>query len=89
MIMKGEADISYKDALPILNSAYDNLDKLNRGDISEIKNNNNPHALVKYAVECVAILLDQPTDWDTCKKNVLSDAGLLYKLKNMKFEDVS
>ena len=37
MILKGEAEIIYKDALPILHSAIEQLDKLNRGDISEIK----------------------------------------------------
>ena len=60
IILKGEAEIIYKDAIPFLNSAVEQLDKLNRGDLSEIKNNNNPHQLIKFALECVAIFLDSP-----------------------------
>ena len=89
MILKGEAEIIYKDAIPILNIAIEQLDKLTRGDISEIKNNNNPHVLIKYALELVAILLDEKTEWDHIKKNILSDAGLLFKLKNIKTDNVS
>ena len=43
MILKGEADIILKEAYPVLQNAIEQLDKLNRGDISEIKANNNPH----------------------------------------------
>ncbi len=35
--MKGEAELILKEALPILTVAMEQLDKLNRGDISEIK----------------------------------------------------
>jgi len=87
--MKSEADKILKEAEPILKNAVEQLDKLNRGDISEIKSNNNPHALVKYTIECVAILLEEKTDWDHIKKNVLSDAGLLGKLKNLKGENIT
>jgi dynein heavy chain len=87
--MKSDADKILKDAEPILKNAVEQLDKLNRGDISEIKSNNNPHALVKYTIECVAILLEEKTDWDHIKKNVLSDAGLLGKLKNLKGENIT
>ena len=65
------------------------MDKLNRGDISEIKANNNPHAMVKFAVECVAILLEERTDWDHIKKNILGDAALLNRLKNLKSENIT
>ena len=88
MILKGEAEIIYKDAIPILNNAIDQLDKLTRSDLSEIKNNNNPHSLIKYALECVAIILDEKTDWEYIKKSILTDAGLLFKLKNIKFENI-
>lgn len=87
--MKADADRILKEAEPILKNAVEQLDKLNRGDISEIKSNNNPHALVKYTIEAVAILLEEKTDWDHIKKNVLSDAGLLGKLKNLKGENIT
>ena len=86
--MKSEADLIYKYALPILNNAYEKLDKLTRGDIGEIKNNNNPHTLIKFALECVAILLNENTEWENIRKNILSDAGLLGKLKNLKTENI-
>jgi len=89
LILKSEADIIYKDALPVLHLAIDQLEKLNRGDISEIKQNNNPHHLVKYAGECIAIFLDEKTDWENIRKNVLGDASLLSKLKNLKSENVT
>jgi len=39
-------------------------------------------------MECVAILLDEKTDYDHIKKNVLGDSNLLYRLKNLKSENV-
>lgn len=45
--------------------------------------------MVKYTIEAVAILLEEKTDWDHIKKNVLSDAGLLGKLKNLKGENIT
>ena len=48
--------------------------------------NNNPHALVKYTMECVAVLLEEKTDWDHIKRVILGDASLLSKLKNLKGE---
>ncbi len=88
-IMKGEANIILKEAFPVLNQAIEQLDKLNRSDISEIKANNNPHVLVKFAVECVAIYLEEKTEWDHIKKVILGDAALLNRLKNLKCELIS
>jgi dynein heavy chain len=59
------------------------LDKLNRSDLSEIKMNNNPHAMIKFAVECIAVVFELGSDWESCKKNILSDVNLLSKLKNL------
>jgi dynein heavy chain len=87
--LKTEADQALKDALPILQNSVEQLDKLNRGDISEIKMNNNPHALVKYTMECVAVLFEEKQDWDNIKKNILSDTNLLSKMKNLKGENIT
>lgn len=65
------------------------LDSLNRGDIGEIKTNNNPHQIIKFTMECVAILLEEKTDWDHIKKNILGDASLLSRLKNLKGENIT
>ena len=36
--------------------------------VSEIKANNNPHALVLFTLECVAVLFEEKQDWDSIKK---------------------
>ena len=68
--MKIEADKILQNGMPIYNSALEALNTLNRNDISEIKMSNNPHQLVKFTLECVAILLDEKTDWDSIKKMI-------------------
>ena len=40
-------------------------------------------------MECVAILLDEKTDWDQIKKHILGDAGLLSRLKGLKGENIT
>lgn len=80
--MKDEAEAILKDALPILNNATKALDTLNRNDISEIKQNNNPHALVKFSLESVAILLDEKPDWDNIKK-MLADPNYLSRMQKL------
>jgi len=86
--LKEEAEIILKEAMPIYQQATLQLEKLSRSDIGEIKSNNNPHVLVKFSIECLAILLEEKTDWDTCRKVILSDAMLLSKLKNMDCERI-
>ena len=87
--MKADAEMILKETYPILNNANEQLDKLNRGDISEIKQNNNPHHMIKFAIECIAILLDEKPDYDQCKKTILSDAYLLTKLKKLNCEKIT
>ena len=40
-------------------------------------------------MECVAILLDEKTDWDHIKKQILGDAALLSRLKGLKGENIT
>jgi len=40
-------------------------------------------------MECIAVLLEEKTDWDHIKKNILGDANLLSKLKNYKGENMT
>ena len=44
--------------------------------------------LVKISVECIAILLEVPSDWESCRKIVLADASLLSKMKNLNCEKI-
>lgn len=86
--MKMEADKILNDALPILNEATEALNTLNRNDISEIKAQPNPHALVRFTLECVAVLLDEKSDWDNLKK-LLADPGFLSRMKGLKVEGIT
>jgi hypothetical protein len=40
-------------------------------------------------MECVAVLLDEKTEWEHIKKTILSDASLLSRLKNIKGENIT
>ncbi|MFO0131890.1 MAG: hypothetical protein ACK52J_05405 [bacterium] len=40
-------------------------------------------------MECVAVLLDEKTEWEHIKKSILSDASLLSRLKNIKGENIT
>ena len=57
--LKEEADRVLKSALPMLEKANEALNILNRNVISEIKSNNNPNELVRFTLECVAILFEE------------------------------
>lgn len=81
--MKDEADKTLSEALPTLELANEALNTLNRNDISEIKNNNKPHPLVKFSLECVAILLEEKTDWEEGIKKFLADPNFLSRMKNL------
>ncbi len=80
--MKAEADKILQEALPTLRGAQEALNTLNRNDISEIKSNNNPHALVKFTLECVAILVEEKPDWDNIKR-ILADPNFLSRMKGL------
>ena len=85
---KEEADKKLNDAMPILNAATEALNTLNRNDISEIKSQPNPHVLVKFTLECVAILLDERSDSDSIKK-LLADPNFLSRMKTLKAENIT
>ena len=40
-------------------------------------------------MECVAVLLEEKTEWENIKKAILGDANLLSKLKNLKGENMT
>lgn len=63
-----EAEKILNEAKPQLKIASEALNTLNRNDISEIKAIPTPHALVKFTLECVAMLLEENTSWDSIKK---------------------
>lgn len=85
---KAEADRRLNEAMPILTAATEALNTLNRNDISEIKAQPNPHALVKFTLECVAVLLDEKADPEGIKK-LLADPNFLSRMKGLKAENIS
>ena len=86
--MKAEADRILADAMPTLQAAMDALNTLNRNDISEIKGNNNPHQVVKFTLECVSVLLEEKSDWDSIKK-FLADPNFLSRMKNLNVSNIN
>jgi hypothetical protein len=40
-------------------------------------------------MECVAVLLEEKTEWENIKKVILSDASLLSKLKGIRGESIT
>ena len=40
-------------------------------------------------MECVAVLLEEKSDWEYIKKTILSDANLLSKLKQIRGESIT
>ncbi|KRX01504.1 P-loop containing nucleoside triphosphate hydrolase [Pseudocohnilembus persalinus] len=77
-----EAQKILAEAKPQLKIAQESLNTLNRNDISEIKSIPSPHPLVKFTMECVAILLEEGTSWDSIKR-FISDSHFLQRLKQM------
>ena len=85
---KEEADRRLNEAMPILIAATEALNTLNRNDISEIKSQPSPHALVRFTLECVAVLLDEKSDPDSIKK-LLADPNFLSRMKTLKAENIT
>lgn len=50
--------------------------------------NQNPHAQVKFTLECVSILLQEKEDWETIRK-IISDIGFISRLKNLDVYNIS
>ena len=40
-------------------------------------------------MECVAVLLEEKSEWEHIKKSILSDTNLLSKLKNIRGENIT
>lgn len=44
--------------------------------------NQNPHAMVKFTLQCVSILLQEKDDWQSVRKTI-SDVSFISRLKNL------
>lgn len=65
-----DAQKDLDEALPALERAMTEVDKLDKNSISEVKAYANPPALVALVLSAVMILFGLPTDWATAKKKI-------------------
>ena len=83
-----EAEMDLASALPALESALREVDKLDRSAITEIKVYSNPPNAVEKVLSCVMIFLGKPQDWASAKR-ALGDSNFLYSLKSFDKDNVS
>lgn len=81
-----EADLAI--AMPALERAMEEVEKLDKGAISEVKAYTKPPAVVETVLQAVMILFAKPTDWASAKK-VLSEANFLQQIKGYDKDHVS
>ena len=74
-----EADLAI--ALPALEQAMQEVEKLDKNSISEIKGYTKPPPAVEKVLSCVMILLGKPTDWTNAKKTI-GETSFLSGLKS-------
>ncbi|CAM9519636.1 unnamed protein product, partial [Chrysoparadoxa australica] len=74
-----QADLAV--AMPALEKAMAEVDKLDKGAITEVKAYTKPPPLVETVMAAVMVLFGRPTDWGTAKK-VLSESNFLGNIKS-------
>jgi dynein heavy chain len=75
-------------AMPALEKAMAEVDKLDKSSISEVKAYAKPPALVETVMAAVMILFHKPTDWGNAK-TVLSQSDFLQQIKKFDKDNVS
>merc|ERR1719181_7097 len=88
---KAIADDAQQDlavALPALEKAMAEVDKLDKSAISEVKAYAKPPAKVELCMQCVMIYFGGKGDWDTAKKK-LGEADFLVQIKKYDKDNVS
>ena len=81
-----EADLAI--AMPALEKAMEEVDKLDKSSVSEVKAYTKPPALVETVMQAVMILFNKPTDWTTAKQ-VLGQSNFLQQIKGYDKDNVS
>ena len=81
-----EADLAH--ALPALEQAMQEVDKLNRGDIAEIKGSSNPLPIVVKVLSAMMVIFRMKTDFATAKLKV-SETNFLQQIKTFDKDEVS
>ena len=83
-----EAEKDLESVVPLLATAKESLNALNKTDISEIRVYNSPPFLVMTVMCAVCIILQKKPDWTTAKQ-ILSDPSFITKLINFNAETVT
>jgi len=81
-----EADLAV--AMPALNKAMAEVDKLEKSSISEVKAYSKPPPAVERVMSAVCILFGKSTDWATAKK-LIGEANFLTQIKTYNKDNVS
>ncbi len=81
-----EADLAV--AMPALEKAMEEVDKLDKSSVSEVKAYSKPPPLVETVLQAVMILFGKPTDWASAK-TVLGQANFLTQIKTFDKDNVS
>lgn len=81
-----EADLAI--AMPALEKAMEEVDKLDKSSVSEVKAYTKPPAQVETVLQAVMILFNKPTDWANAKK-VLGESNFLQQIKGFDKDGVS
>jgi len=81
-----EADLAV--AMPALEKAMEEVDKLDKGSVSEVKAYSKPPPLVETVLQAVMILMGKPTDWASAK-TALGASNFLTLIKAYDKDNVS
>jgi len=74
-------------AMPALEKAMTEVDKLTKNDVSEVKAYQKPPPLVELTLEACMILFGKPTDWASAKKKI-GESDFLYQVKSYDKDNV-
>ena len=87
-VEKTDAEEQLAEALPALERARKALERLNKEDVTEIRQFANPPQAVQYVCACVAYLKGyKQADWKTCR-GMMSDTNFLQSLQNLDVDNI-
>lgn len=72
-VVQAQAKAALDEATPALKAAEEAVGNISNTHISEIKGFSAPHELIKFTLECVSILLEEKTDWDSIRRMMQND----------------
>eukprot|EP00753_Platysulcus_tardus_P011845 PLAT3317.25.p1 GENE.PLAT3317.25~~PLAT3317.25.p1 ORF type:complete len:2725 (+),score=1732.12 PLAT3317.25:536-8176(+) len=86
--MAASAEADLEEALPALQRAMAEVDKLDKSSITEVKSYLKPPAAVQMVLSAVMILFGENTDWVTARKKI-SEVNFLQQVKNFAKDSIT